>query len=132
MISIIFLILWIKEAGKESWRSAKVLKPSRLQPDWDQTEYWEESWRREETCCHLDFSDDILLVQVRKLILNKIIMMIMMMTLMVYTLSLRKLCWKKYKPLFAIVGVVKIKNSICHCLRTKMKEDVTFKWQGHS
>ena len=24
---------------------------------WDQPDYWEESWRHEETCCHSNFSE---------------------------------------------------------------------------
>ena len=32
------------------------MRPSKLQHYQDQTKYWEESWRLEETCCHSDSS----------------------------------------------------------------------------
>ena len=31
--------------------------PSTLLYYWDQPEYWDESWRFEETCCHSNFSE---------------------------------------------------------------------------
>ena len=34
--------------------------PSKLQNCWDRPEYYEESWRLEETCCHSDSSERIL------------------------------------------------------------------------
>ena len=34
------------------WRGWKSEKESRRQHCWDRPEYWEESWRPEETCCH--------------------------------------------------------------------------------
>ena len=34
-----------------NWRQSK------LQHWWDQLEYWEESWRLEENCCHSDSSE---------------------------------------------------------------------------
>ena len=33
------------------------LKPSKLQHYWDQQEYWENSLRPKETCCHSDSSE---------------------------------------------------------------------------
>ena len=35
----------------DEWRSSKLLHY------WEQPEYWEESWRLEETCCHSDSSE---------------------------------------------------------------------------
>ena len=39
----------------EQWEDSRL---SRLKDCWDRLEYWEESWRAEETCCHSDSSDD--------------------------------------------------------------------------
>ena len=35
-----------------TWRLEDEWRPSKLQHYWEQPEYWEESWRLEETCCH--------------------------------------------------------------------------------
>ena len=35
-----------------TWKLAEMWRPSKPQHYWEQTEYWEESWRFEETCCH--------------------------------------------------------------------------------
>ena len=32
-------------------------RPSKLQHGWDWPEYWEKSWRPEETCCHSGSSE---------------------------------------------------------------------------
>ena len=40
----------LKGLGDE-WR------PSKLQQYWERPEYWEESWRLEETCCHSNSSE---------------------------------------------------------------------------
>ena len=63
---------WKKEW--ESWRYVEGLKPSKPQHYWDRQEYWEESWRNRETCCHLDTSKNHLLVMLRKLINSDMIM----------------------------------------------------------
>ena len=44
-------------AGRRNWKTGKWAeesKPFRLQHCWHRLEYWEESWRPEETCCHSD------------------------------------------------------------------------------
>ena len=38
--------------GWKSWKSEKESRSSILRYCWDQSEYWEESWRLKETCCH--------------------------------------------------------------------------------
>ena len=46
----------VPKPWKSNWKSRKFehkTRPSK-QHCWDQTEYWEESWRPEETCCHSD------------------------------------------------------------------------------
>ena len=50
----------IKEFGlyKDIWRIWKLedeWRLSKLQHYWERLEYWEESWRLEETCCHSNF-----------------------------------------------------------------------------
>ena len=41
----------------KSWKSEDKSRPYKLQQCWDWLEYWEESWRPEETYCHLDPSE---------------------------------------------------------------------------
>ena len=36
---------------------ADMWRPSKQQHYWRRPEYWEESWRLEETCCHSNFSE---------------------------------------------------------------------------
>ena len=40
-----------------TWNSADEWKPSKLQHYWERREYWKESWRLEETCCHSNSSE---------------------------------------------------------------------------
>ena len=40
-----------------TWRLKDERRPSKLQHYWKRSEYWEESWRLEETCCHSNFSE---------------------------------------------------------------------------
>ena len=44
------LVKWLEDLEK----TEEKLRPSRLQHYEDRPEYWEESWRLEETCCHSD------------------------------------------------------------------------------
>ena len=39
---------------EKNWKSEEEVRSSRSQHYWDQSEYSEESWRPQETCCHLD------------------------------------------------------------------------------
>ena len=41
----------------ENWRSVEESRTFRSQHSLNQLEYLEESWRREETCCHSAFSE---------------------------------------------------------------------------
>ena len=41
----------------EEWKIKEESKPSRLPHCYDRLGYSEESWRHEETCCHLDSSE---------------------------------------------------------------------------
>ena len=41
---------------KDCVKRVEESEPSKPQHCWDQMEYWEESWRIEETCCHSDFN----------------------------------------------------------------------------
>ena len=43
--------------GLEDWKLEDKLRPFRIQHYKDWLEYWEESWRLEETCCHSDSSE---------------------------------------------------------------------------
>ena len=43
--------------GLEDMEVADGGRPSKRQYFWERTEYWEESWRLEETCCHSDSSE---------------------------------------------------------------------------
>ena len=46
----------IKETGGLGvWQTSG--GPSKLQHYWERPEYWEESWRNEETCCHSNSSE---------------------------------------------------------------------------
>ena len=40
-----------------TWKLADELRPSKLQHYWERPEYWEESWRLEETCWHSNSSE---------------------------------------------------------------------------
>ena len=40
-----------------TWKWEDECRPSKLQPCWDRPEYWKESWRLEETCCHSNSSE---------------------------------------------------------------------------
>ena len=42
--------LW--KGSWKSWKSEDESKSSKLQYCWDQSEYWEESWKTKEVCCH--------------------------------------------------------------------------------
>ena len=39
-----------------TWKWEEEWRPSKLQHYWDRLEYWEESWRLEESCCHSNSS----------------------------------------------------------------------------
>ena len=41
--------------GLEDWRLEDEWRPSKHQHYWERPEFWEESWRLEETCCHSNF-----------------------------------------------------------------------------
>ena len=41
-----------------TWRWEDEWRPSKLQHYWERPEYWEESSRHEETCCHLNSSEN--------------------------------------------------------------------------
>ena len=41
------------------WKSEKISISSRLQHCWDQQEYWKESRKPEESCCHSDSSESL-------------------------------------------------------------------------
>ena len=43
--------------GLEIWKLATEWRPSKQEHYWKLPEYWEESWRLEETCCHSISSD---------------------------------------------------------------------------
>ena len=40
-----------------TWKLAVEWRPSKLQHYWEWPEYWGESWRLEETCCHSNSSE---------------------------------------------------------------------------
>ena len=42
---------------QRTWKLEDKWTPSKLQHCWDWPEYWEESWKLEETCCHSDSSE---------------------------------------------------------------------------
>ena len=46
--------------GLEELKNGGGKKPSKLQPCWGRPEYWEESWRIDETCCPSDSSESSL------------------------------------------------------------------------
>ena len=57
-----------QESFRRNWRnyeSVEESKPTRLEHCWNRPEYWEESWRPEETCCHSDSSEKRLPTNVR-------------------------------------------------------------------
>ncbi len=41
----------------ETWKLADEWRPSKLRHYWERPEYWEESWRLEEICCHSNSSE---------------------------------------------------------------------------
>ena len=43
--------------GLEDWKLADEWRPSKRQHFWRRTEYWEESWRLDESCCHSNSSE---------------------------------------------------------------------------
>ena len=57
VISIILGALGTVLKDQNSWRVNEKSRPSKLQFCQDQPEYWEKSWRPEETCCHSDSSE---------------------------------------------------------------------------
>ena len=42
--------------GLETWKQENKGRPSKLLHCYDRPEYWEDSWRLEEICCHSNFS----------------------------------------------------------------------------
>ena len=60
-----------------TWKLEDEWRQSKLQHFWERSEYWEESWRLEETCCNSNFSErpsaiaDVKNYQ-RKLIINNL------------------------------------------------------------
>ena len=40
-----------------TWKLADGWRPSKRQYYWERPEYWVESWRLEQTCCHSDSSE---------------------------------------------------------------------------
>ena len=40
-----------------TWRLEEERRLSKLHHYWERPDYWEESWRLEDTCCHSDFSE---------------------------------------------------------------------------
>ena len=46
---------WYKDWS--TWKLEDVWRPSKLQQNQDRPEYWEKSWRLEETCCHSNSSE---------------------------------------------------------------------------
>ena len=46
---------WYKDW--RTWKLQDEWRPSQLLHYWDQPEFWEESWRFEEICCHSKFSE---------------------------------------------------------------------------
>ena len=57
VISIILGALGTVLKDQNRWRLDEKSRPSKLQFCQDQPEYWEKSWRPEETCCHSDSSE---------------------------------------------------------------------------
>ena len=43
--------------GLEDLEVANEWRPFKLQHYWERPEYWEESWRLEENCCHSNFNE---------------------------------------------------------------------------
>ena len=56
--------------GRSEWR------PSKLQLYWERREYWEVSWRLEESCCHTNSNESPCLSWYEKLSRSKIIIII--------------------------------------------------------
>ena len=46
------LYTWSTPKFWRIWKLADAWRPSKQRHYWKQPEYWEESWRLEETCCH--------------------------------------------------------------------------------
>ena len=46
---------FVRKLDELKWENER--RSSKLQHCWEQPEYWEESWRLEETYCHLDFGE---------------------------------------------------------------------------
>ena len=67
-----------EEKDSRNWRLGKESIPSRPQNRYDQIEYWEESWRPEETCCHSDFSEKTSIKTIVKNLHRVIIIMMIM------------------------------------------------------
>ena len=42
----------IIKGPRKIWKLATEWRPCKQQHNWKRSEYWEESWRLEETCCH--------------------------------------------------------------------------------
>ena len=55
--SLIIIIIIIIIITMRTWKYEEERRPSKLQHYWDQPEYWEESWRLEETCCQSNSID---------------------------------------------------------------------------
>ena len=48
---------WLQKAWKKklkNWKLEEESRPSSQQHCWEKSEYWEESWKHEETCCYLN------------------------------------------------------------------------------
>ena len=51
-VTIIPIVIGAFGTVTKFWKWATDWRPSKLQHYWKLPEYWEESWRLEETCCH--------------------------------------------------------------------------------
>ena len=64
-VKIIPIVIWndpqeFEKRDWSNWKSVGEARPSRLRHCWDWLEYWEESWKPEETCCHSESSERLL------------------------------------------------------------------------
>ena len=50
-------ISWLTARSRVNMLQGDEWRPSKLQHCWERPKYWEESWRLEETCCHLNSSE---------------------------------------------------------------------------
>ena len=51
-MKVMIIPIVISAFGTVTWKLEDEWRPSKLQHCWERPEYWEESWKLEETCCH--------------------------------------------------------------------------------